>query len=62
VAAQLPAILVKDDTAIAEQRILEIYENTKLQTYDASKVAEIEEMFEQHFRTDLFMETFQIGA
>lgn len=62
VAARLPAILVKDDTAIAEQRILEIYENTKLQTYDSSKVAEIEEMFEQHFKTDLFMETFRIGA
>ncbi len=62
VAARLPALLVKDDTAIAEQRILEIYENTKLQTYDAGKVAEIEEMFEQHFNTDLFMETFRIGA
>ena len=62
VAARLPAILVKDDTAIAEQRILEIYENTKLQIYDSSKVAEIEEMFEQHFKTDLFMETFRIGA
>jgi hypothetical protein len=62
VAARLPALLVKDDTAIAEQRILEIYENTKLQTYDSSKVAEIEEMFEQHFKTDLFMETFRIGA
>jgi uncharacterized protein len=62
VAARLPAILVKDDTAIAEQRILEIYENTKLQTYDSRKVAEIEEMFEQHFKTDLFMETFRIGA
>ena len=62
VAARLPAILVKDDTAIAEQRILEIYENTKLQTYDSRKVAEIEEMFEQHFKTDLFMETFRIGV
>jgi hypothetical protein len=62
VAARLPALLVKDDTAIAEQRILEIYENTKLQTYDAGKVAEIEEMFEQHFNTDLFMETFRIGV
>ncbi len=62
VAARLPAILVKDDTAIAEQRILEIYENTKLQTYDSSKVAEIEEMFEKHFNTDLFMETFRIGV
>jgi hypothetical protein len=60
--AQLPALIVKDDTAGAEQRILEIYENTKLQTYDKSKVAEIEEMFEKHFNTDRFMETFKIGA
>jgi hypothetical protein len=62
VAAQLPALIVKDDTAGAEQRILEIYESTKLQTYDTSKVAEIEEMFEKHFNTDLFMETFKIGV
>ena len=62
VAGRLPAILVKDDTAIAEQRILEIYENTKLQIYDSSKVAEIEDLFAQHFNTDLFMETFRIGA
>jgi uncharacterized protein len=61
VAARLPALLVKDDTAAAEQRILEIYESTKLQMYDRSKVAEIEEMFEQHFKTDLFLETFRIG-
>ena len=61
-AAQLPALIVKDDTAGAEQRILEIYESTKLQTYDTSKVAEIEEMFEKHFNTDLFMETFKIGV
>jgi hypothetical protein len=61
-AARLPALIVRDDTAVAEQRILEIYENTKLQIYDKSKVAEIEEMFEQHFKTDLFMETFRIGV
>jgi hypothetical protein len=62
VAAQLPSLIVKDDTAGAEQRILEIYESTKLQIYDRSKVAEIEEMFAKYFNTDLFMETFRIGV
>jgi hypothetical protein len=61
-AARLPALLVKDDTATAEQRILDVYENTKLQVYDRTKIAEIESLFEEHFRTDLFMETFRIGA
>ena len=28
----------------------------------SSKIAEIEQMFERHFKTDLFMETFRIGA
>jgi hypothetical protein len=61
-ASTLPALLVKDDTATAEQRILDVYENTKLQVYDRSKIAEIEALFEEHFRTDLFMETFRIVA
>lgn len=61
-AARLPALLVKDDTATAEQRILDVYESTKLQVYDRTKIVEIEALFEEHFRTDLFMETFRIGA
>jgi hypothetical protein len=59
--AGLPTVLVKDDTASAEQKILEIYENTKLQVYDNRKIKEIEALFEEHFPMDQFLETFQIG-
>jgi uncharacterized protein len=62
IAARLPAIIVNDDTATAEQKILGIYENTKLQVYDRGKIAEIEALFEEHFQTDRFLETFRIGV
>lgn len=57
----LPALLVKDDTAIAEQLVLEIYENTKLQTWDIRKVREIADLFAQWFDMEKFLETFGIG-
>lgn len=57
----LPTLLVKDDTASTEQKILEIYENTKLQTYDIRKIKEIEDLFAEHFPMDKFLETFEIG-
>jgi dethiobiotin synthetase len=59
--AGIPTLLVKDDTATAEQKILEIFDNTKLQTYDIRKIKEIEEMFEKHFPMDTFVETFLSG-
>lgn len=60
--ARLPAVLVRDDTATAEQRILEIFENTKLQVYDRGKIAEIDELFAEHFDMDKFLETFRGGG
>jgi dethiobiotin synthetase len=60
-AIKLPTLIVKDDTASAEQKLLEIFENTKLQVYDKRKIREIEDLFEEYFRMDTFMETFQIG-
>jgi hypothetical protein len=60
-ASGLPALIVKDDTASAEQKLLDIFENTKLQTYDKRKIREIEDLFEEYFSMDTFMETFQIG-
>jgi dethiobiotin synthetase len=59
--AGLPTVLVKDDTASAEQKILDIFENTKLQVYDTGKIAEIEELFERHFSLEKFTETFLNG-
>ncbi len=60
-AAGLPAILIKDDTASAEQKILDIFENTKLQTYDTRKIKEIEDLFDQYFDMEKFLDTFQVG-
>lgn len=58
----LPALLVKDDTALAEQRVLDIFENTKLQTWDTRKVREIHDLFARWFDTEKFLETFGIGG
>jgi hypothetical protein len=57
----LPAVLVKDDTATAEQRVLDIYENTKLQPWDVRKMREIEDLFAEWFYTEKFLEIFGIG-
>ncbi len=56
----IPAFLVPQDTATAEERIHEAYENTKLQVFDAQKAREIEELFARHFDTERFLETFGI--
>ena len=57
----VPALMVKDDTASAERKVIDISENTKLQTYDTKKIKEIEDMFEAHFRMDKLLDIFQIG-
>ena len=57
----LPTILVKDDTASTEQKILDIFENTKLQIYDTRKIKEVEELFDRYFTLDAFVETFLGG-
>jgi hypothetical protein len=58
----LPALIVKDDTAEAEQRVLDLYENTKLQTWDTHKVREVRELFGRWFPMEKFLETFEIGG
>jgi dethiobiotin synthetase len=58
----LPTLLVKDDTATAEQRVLDVYENTKLQPWDTGKMQEIEELFARCFNIEKFLDVFQIGA
>lgn len=60
--AGLPTLLVKDDTATAEQRVLDIYENAKLQPWDTRKMRDIEDLFARWFDTERFLETFAIGA
>ncbi len=60
VRAGFPAIYVQEHMAIAEQRLLEVYDGAKLQPYDKGKMAEIERLFEQHFDLEKFLETFRI--
>ena len=57
----LPALLVKDDTATAERKVLDIYENTKLQTWDTRKMREIVDLFARWFDMEKFLETFGIA-
>jgi dethiobiotin synthetase len=58
----IPGLVVLEDTATTEARILETYENTKLQIYDADKYREIRTMFAEHFEFEKFLETFGIGV
>jgi len=60
VRAGFPAVYVQEHTAIAEQRLLEVFDGAKLQTYDNSKMADIERLFEEHFDLQKFLDTFSI--
>lgn len=60
VKAGFPAIYVQEHTAIAEQKLLDVYDGAKLQTYDRRKMADIERLFEQHFDMQKFLETLDI--
>jgi BioD-like phosphotransacetylase family protein len=60
IAAGLPSLLVPDDTAVAEELILGIYENTKLEPWDTRKIREVEELFSEHFDAERFLEAFAI--
>lgn len=59
-ASGLPGLYVAEHTAIGEEKLLKIYESTKLQIYDKNKVARIEELFREHFDLDKFMDTMNI--
>ena len=55
----IPAFVVEEDTAGAEEILLEAYANTKLQIYDDNKVLEVKQLFEDHFDFDKFLNTFK---
>jgi len=55
----IPAFVVEEDTAGAEELLLDGYANTKLQIYDDKKVAEVKELFEKHIDFDKFLNTFK---
>ena len=56
--AGLPALYVREDSAATEERLFRLYENTKLQVYDTGKIADIEQLFEEHFDIDRFLDVF----
>ena len=58
VRAGLPALYVREDSAATEERLFRLYENTKLQVYDTGKIAEIEQLFEEHFDSERFLNLF----
>ena len=58
VASGVPAVYVQDDSASTEERLFGLYRSTKLQTFDTGKVAAIEQLFEDHFDTDRFIDLF----
>ena len=56
--ANLPALFVSEDSASTEERLFRLYQNTKLQVFDTGKIAEIEQLFEDHFETERFLDVF----
>ncbi len=56
----IPALFLKQDTAEAEDAILKISENTKIQVFDTVKIREIEKLFEEYFDFDKFLDTFNL--
>jgi hypothetical protein len=56
----IPAVYVQEDTATAEEKIIEVFENTKIQVYDTLKHEKIKELFENHFDLDLFLDAMEL--
>ncbi|MBN1413321.1 MAG: AAA family ATPase [Spirochaetales bacterium] len=56
----IPVITVPDDSAHTEGSIIKIFENTKLQAFDNLKYSKIQQLFEQHFDLEKFIDCFNI--
>ncbi len=54
----IPAILVQEETAKAEQIVSSSYTNSKIQIYDEEKIVLIKELFQKHFDFQKFLDTF----
>ncbi len=54
----IPAILVQEETAKAEQIVSSSYTNSKIQIYDEEKIVLIKELFQNHFDFQKFLDTF----
>jgi hypothetical protein len=58
--ASLPVIYVKEDIGQTEEFLLNIYENTKIQEYDALKYKKVVELYEKYFDFERFIDSFGI--
>lgn len=56
--SKIPTLLLTDNTETVERKLFYTFENAKIQLYDNKKIIEIEEMFNEHFQVDKFMEHF----
>jgi uncharacterized protein len=56
--SQIPTLLLSDNTETVERKLYYTFENTKIQLYDNKKILEIEDMFNEHFQMEKFMEHF----
>ncbi|MCF7929410.1 MAG: AAA family ATPase [Spirochaetales bacterium] len=59
--AGIPTIVVDDDTAEAERKIIKSLDGTKLQVYDDEKAQLVEKMFAQYFDLERFSDAFELG-
>ncbi len=56
--SQIPTLLLSDNTETVERKLFYTFENTKIQLYDNKKIIEIEDMFNEHFQMEKFMDHF----
>ncbi len=56
--SQIPTLLLSDNTQTVERKLFYTFENSKIQLYDNKKIMEIEEMFNEHFQMDKFVDHF----
>ncbi|MCK5201754.1 MAG: AAA family ATPase, partial [Spirochaetales bacterium] len=56
--SSIPTLLLEDNTETVERKLFYTFENTKIQLYDNKKIQEIDEMFNEHFQMEKFMEHF----
>lgn len=55
---KIPTLLLEDNTETVERKLFYTFENTKIQLYDNKKIKEIEDLFNEHFQIEKFMEHF----
>ncbi len=58
--SHIPALFVQEDTATTSIKLENCIENTKLQTYDETKIQNIFDLFQNHFDIEKFISTYKL--